>query len=405
MSRDRAAIPHRVGVYLGAVQFLFAVTWTIYVLYLPQLAAQAGIAKHYVLALLMLDQAIFTVMDFAFGAAADRAARVTGRVARGVLAVTLVSCAAFLLLPIVAPGGAWALLALMVLWTATSSALRAPPLVILAKYTPPSQQPWLASLSLFGLGVAAAAAPYVGIALAGVDPRVPFAVSSLALAAATLAMLWAERTLGQTGDPSETPRRSAPPPFTGGHVLAFLGAVLLLGLGAQIHFALNSVPQYLKFAKPDQLPQLLPLFWVGFSLLMLPAGIAAQRYRGVTVMAAAGIVGAAALYGAATAGGLPALVLAQLVAGGAWACVLAAAVAAALAFGHTGREGAVTGGVFALLAVATFLRMGVVLAELNKDAEYARLLGTAPIALWLVAGVALAGLTAYARGAPKGVSA
>ncbi len=34
-----------VGFYLGVVQFFFAASWIVYVLYLPQLAAQAGIDK------------------------------------------------------------------------------------------------------------------------------------------------------------------------------------------------------------------------------------------------------------------------------------------------------------------------------------------------------------------------
>ena len=32
-----------IGIYLGVVQFFFAATWVVYVIYLPQLAAQAGI--------------------------------------------------------------------------------------------------------------------------------------------------------------------------------------------------------------------------------------------------------------------------------------------------------------------------------------------------------------------------
>ena len=34
-----------VGLYLGVVQFFFAATWIVYVIYLPQLVAQAGIGR------------------------------------------------------------------------------------------------------------------------------------------------------------------------------------------------------------------------------------------------------------------------------------------------------------------------------------------------------------------------
>ena len=62
----------RVGIYFAAVQFLFVSCWTVYVIFLPQLAAQAGIEKKWVIYILMADQAIFTLMDFSLGVAADR---------------------------------------------------------------------------------------------------------------------------------------------------------------------------------------------------------------------------------------------------------------------------------------------------------------------------------------------
>ncbi|HEV8096454.1 MAG TPA: MFS transporter [Burkholderiales bacterium] len=391
----QVSLPHRVGVYLGVVQFLFAMTWIVYVIYLPQLAAKAGIPKQWILPILMLDQAIFAVMDCAMGMAADRMARIAGRVSRAVLAVTLASCAAFLLMPIAAPaGGAGALVVLIVLWSVTSSALRAPPLVLLAKYAPPASQPWLASLSLLGLGVAGAAAPYVGMMLAGLDPRIPFAIASLALGAATLGMLWAEKTLAH----AEKAGASSSAGFSfDALAVAFLAAVLLLALGIQIHVALGSVPQYLRFAKATELAHLLPMFWVGFNLAMLPAGFAAQRYGAVPLMAAAGIAGAGALFAAAQAGGLPSLVAFQLLAGGAWACVLAGAVGAALSIGRAGREGLVAGGVFALIALATFTRMAFVYFELNKSADFTSALAVAPTAAWLVAGVLLIVVTTTVR--------
>ena len=55
----------RYGWYLAALQFFFALSWTVYVIYLPKLAAAAGIAPKAMILVLMLDQAIFTVCDFA----------------------------------------------------------------------------------------------------------------------------------------------------------------------------------------------------------------------------------------------------------------------------------------------------------------------------------------------------
>src|SRR5688500_10708659 len=202
---DRA-IPHRIGIYLGIVQFLFALTWTVYVIFLPKLAAQAGIPKQWVVYILLADQLVFVVMDFAMGLAADRVSRVLGKLGYAILGVTIVSCVAFLALPFVAPqGGAWLFLAVIMLWAITSSALRAPPLVLIGKYAAAPSVPWLSSLSLVGLGLAGAVSPYLTIVLRDLDPRLPFIASSVALALATLGIIWAERTIAK-----ETPAAPAP---------------------------------------------------------------------------------------------------------------------------------------------------------------------------------------------------
>ena len=69
-----------VGLYLGVVQFFFAASWIVYVLYLPQLAAQAGIGKAAVAWILMADQLVFVFADYASGVAADRVSRAVGRI-------------------------------------------------------------------------------------------------------------------------------------------------------------------------------------------------------------------------------------------------------------------------------------------------------------------------------------
>src|SRR5687768_10532681 len=172
-------VPHRIGVYLAVVQFFFTLTWTVYVIYLPKLAAQAGISKEAVVYILIADQIIFVAMDYAMGVAADRMSKVVGKLSYIVLTVTLGSCLAFLLLPFAAPqGAAWLFLLLTIAWTVSSSALRAPPLVLVGKYAAQPSVPWLSALSLFGLGLAGAISPYLTIVLRDLDPRLPFVISS-----------------------------------------------------------------------------------------------------------------------------------------------------------------------------------------------------------------------------------
>ena len=51
----------------------------------------------------MADQAIFTLMDFSIGVAADKVSRTLGRLGRLLVVLTAISCLAFMLLPLAAP--------------------------------------------------------------------------------------------------------------------------------------------------------------------------------------------------------------------------------------------------------------------------------------------------------------
>ncbi len=386
---------NRIGVYVAFLQFFFTLTWTVYVIFLPALAAQVGIRPQAVILILMLDQAIFAVMDYLMGQMADRVSKIVGRLSKIVAATTAVSCIAFLLLPFAAPTGSEALfIVLTIVWSASSSVLRAPPLALLGKYAARSAVPWLASLSMFGLGVAGALSPYLTAALRELDPRVPFALASVALLVVTCGLGWAERSLA--GAPPPVVTEVAEPTAstqTRSPLGVFLLAVVLLGFGFQIHFSLNAAPLFLKFAKPSELENLMPVFWIGFNLLMLPATMLTKHYGGLWVMIAGGVVGALAAFAAVNAGSLMALSTAQFIAGGAWGCVMMSAVTAALALGHTSgensNEGSISGALFSLLAVATLARMMIVWTELNKDPTFAAIQPWLPVAAWMLAAVLL----------------
>lgn len=67
---------------------------------------------------------------------------------------------------------------------------------------------------------------------------------------------------------------------------AFLAAVALAALGFQVHFALNSAPDYLRFAQPADLERLMPVFWIGFNLAMPPLGWLIRRWGEFRMLAA-----------------------------------------------------------------------------------------------------------------------
>jgi MFS family permease len=378
------------GVYLAILQLVFTLGWTTYVVYLPKLCADVEIEPVYVILILMLDQAIFTIADTAMGIAADRIAPFFGKLGVFVGALTAISCAAFIALPFVAgsgPGAQVWFIGLALIWVVTSSALRARPLTLLGKYAARPAIPLLAALTMLGYGLAGAVSPYLGVVLRTHDPRLPFVISGVVLLLATLALSRVERSLAQA--PVVTKKPIAPARSLGQVPMFFIASMVILALGYQLHFAINSTPFYLRFAKPDDLQWLMPVFWIGFNIAMFPASVIVKHRGGLIVMGAAGLLGAVAVLGAEVAGNLNMLIAAQFVAGAAWGCMLMAAVSAALAIGETGAEGKVVGLVFSALALATFARMAAVAGGLQKLPEFAPLLQWAPVACWSVAGAGL----------------
>jgi len=384
------AIPHRVGLYLAVLQLFFTLCWTVYAIYLPKLTALVGIPASMVIWILLLDQAVFTVTDTAMGVAADKVSNVLGRLGRLVAAITALSCAAFLLLPLVAAGTGSAplFMALTLVWVVTSSALRAPPLMLLGKYAAAPSIPWLSSLSMLGIGIASAVSPYLARTLRELDPRIPFALASLVLVVTALALSTIERNLARDGGRPATPP-PRPPAVLSPPVVIFIAAMAVLALGFQLHFALNSAPLFRRLAPDTDLSLLMPVFWVGFNVALLPASFLTKRWGALPVIGISGLAGALAIAVVQLADILDVVLVAQFAAGAAWACVMMSAVTAALSIGNSGAEGRVVGLMFSALAVATFLRMASVAGGLPGNPAIAEILEWAPIFCWAIAGAVL----------------
>jgi hypothetical protein len=387
--------PTAVGWYLAVVQLAFSLTWVVYVIYLPQLLQAAGLPRGLVPWLLMMDQLIFIVCDLAVGLASDRAAGVLGRLGRWMVAATLLSMVAFLALPFVAGAGPLALIACTLVWAVTSSLLRAPPLTLLGRYVAKPAQPKLLALMMLGNGVAAALAPYLGLVLKAWDPRGPFVLSSLALGAVTLGMVAAERALARGRAESDPPivaatAAGARPAPASRPIAPFLLAVVLAALAFQLLVNVVQAPLYLRQAAAADLPWLMPLFWLGFNLALMPASLATKRWGGLPVMAVGGalaaLAGAAASVASLFAGAAPLGTLLAL-AGAGWALLLMSAFASVLWFGAGGREGRLGGALNAVLAGAALLRMAGVTwlapaPALAADLAWWPALGFALVALW-----------------------
>jgi len=364
-----------VAVTVGVVQFLFTTTWTLYVIYLPQLAQTAGIARDWVPWILVADQLVFAAMDVVTGFWVDRVRAALGRFGGWMVAATLVSGAAFVVLPY-AGANAGVLLIAIALWAMTSSALRSPPWALLSRYAPTPSIPWLSTLVLTGTAVASASAPYLGVALRGVDPHFPFVLSTLTLVATVIALMLAEKRL-----PPNPPAEPKPAPPLASPALFI--ALLLMALGFQVHFSLSSAPRYAQFAPREQLPYLLPVFWIGFNLLMFPTARLVRRWGPADAMALAAALGALAMLLAVLAPGLGVLIAAQFLAGGCWGAACVAAYSAAVALGRTGREGRFLGALFAVFALAVAARIALGGSGVAQSHSFSVLQPWLPQTLWL----------------------
>lgn len=373
---------------LAILQFFFALTWVVYVIYLPGLADQVGFERRHVPVILMLDQVVFLACDWAAGMYSDRIARKFGRIGPTMAMVTLVSCAAFIALPFIAPNvGKMPFLFLTLVWSVTSSALRAPPFAIVGRHANSSSRPWVACAYLFGLGVAGAAAPYVAVELREVDPRIPFTLSSIGLAAFAFALARVERTSPPPSATAATPDAVSPARAS---LPTFAVILLLFAFGYQVHFAMNSGPSYLRFARMEDLPHLMPVFWIGFNLALLPAALLAKHIQGRAIMVAGGVVGVIALSACARAPSLAPLVAAQAFAGVAWSLAMMGAFSGALESGRPGREGLFTGVLFSALAAAALSRLLMVVSGLQASSKAAAQLENLPFIAWALAAFLMA---------------
>jgi hypothetical protein len=353
--------PVAIAAYLAVVQFFFALGWIVYVVYLPQLAQQAGMPRHWVPWLLLADQLVFIATDLAVGLASDRAARVLGRIGRAVLAVSLLSTAAFVALPWVAPQGSpLPLRAVTLVWVVTTSALRAPPMTLLGRYVAKPAQPMMVAVTSFGLGMANAVAPYVGLQLKGDRRCWPFLLS--ARAGAGDAGHGGGRALagapGRTGAATPSAAADAPGPRQAAGVPGGLRrrrAGLPVAPVAIASSAAAAAPRH-----AADLPRLLPVFWVGFNLCLVPAGLLTRRLGAASTMAIGAELAMLGTAGAAFAPTLGLLLAAQAATGAGWALLLCAAFSGALVMGHTGREGVMSGALQATLALAALARIGIV---------------------------------------------
>jgi len=355
----------RTALWATTIQALFALTWALYVAFLPALLARAGIEARMAIFFVLLDQAVFALADWASGVYADRLTRVLNRIGPALTACALVSSCALVALPWIASLGVPALLiGVTVLWTATSSALRAPVFTLLGRVGGAARPAGTVSLALLGIGVAGAVAPVLTRTLAQADPRLALGLCAGSLA---VAALFASRL--ESNAPGATEAATQRAPAASRAPVFFIAALIVVaGFGVQVHTVLLGV----RAAKQGIAWALWwgPAFWIGFALGLIVAAFVGRTTAAAAPLrtgAAGLLLGALALAGALAAATAGRFGLAQVVAGAAWAVFTAVAVRAAMTYGGGKGIGAPLGLIFSALAVATLARVGLTIAGLQTS--------------------------------------
>jgi hypothetical protein len=345
-------MPITPGIAIGLVQLILAISWTAYAIYLPQLASGAGIARSIVPWLLVLDQAIFALTDWAAGVHADRVLKAMRRLAPLLVLLTLVSTIAFVALPWIGDAlGPIGFVAVSVIWVITTAALRAPPMALLGNYAP-ALRPALASTSLLGLGVAGALAPYLALQLRTIDPRVPFLLAGVGVMIAALTLYYVDRKS------RVEVKADAPPaialPVSNVRWLLLVALLLALGFQAQI----LALPMQLSRSVPkEQLENFMPAFWIGFCLAAVPAAALCKRASLAAVVGVAASIGGVAAGIATLSSEVGTLAGSHVVAGAAWGVMFTGLMTIALHKGEQGAAGRAAGIVFGSIALLAAARI------------------------------------------------
>ena len=365
--------PRITALWVGTVQAVLVLTWTGYVLFLPVLAKQGGIPAHWVVWILVTDQAVFVVTDWASGVFADRLVNAAGRIGLGICVAALVSAGLLFSMPALAQAGQGeALLAAIGIWAILSSFLRAPVFSLLGKIGGASRKSGVVSLALFGISIAGAVGPLITAWLQRFDPRWSLGAASLALVVAGLFAMRVER-LKITA--------MLRPAFTAWRPLMPLaGVAFLAAFGMQLHTAFGAAAAPAGMAKEFWVP----LFWAGFAAGLVPAAGTSRSMLGLRWCVLALIVGAAAV-GLAGAWAETYLVVFQLVAGAAWAIVLTGVLAAAIERGGPGGPASPIGVLLSAISLAAMARLLLVALHVQGQIDA----GLWVVTIWLLAAIGL----------------
>lgn len=372
-----SATERRISLWVMTLQFLLVLSWTLYLIFLPPLLNAAGIDGRWMVWILVLDQAVFAVSDWAAGVFSDRYARLLRRIGPAITLMAGTSSLALLAMPWLAFLGGSVLMATIIVWAAGSAALRAPAFSLLARVGGVSTRSGVVSIALVGVCLGGAIGPLVTEMLQGVDPRLPLGCAALVL---TMTALLASRVEARVEQLHE--KKSSRP-----WALPMAVVMLIAAFGMQMQVTLGS--EILAGQLPDTSANTLrTIFWLGFAVGLLGAARAARMPQALRAGTWALAVGTLAMVPSVLWTTYLLALGAQAVAGAAWAIVFTASLVTALSRGGPAAAGTPVGLLFSALACAALMRLTFVALGLSSNSVVEWI----PVVAWALAAVWLARL-------------
>lgn len=367
---------------IAAIQFLFTVTWIIYAIYYGDLLAAVGLDRGWIVTIFILDQLVFALMDPLMGAWADKIEARMRSLAPWVISLNLLAAGAFIALPVFAehlPNMPALLLLATFVWVVSASVLRAPLFVMLDRLPGAPDRTTRIAQAAAGIAIGAALAPFIGLWLKGMSPFIPFLLSSVTLAVAGLSL--SSIPPRPAGEPTPA---AIPQTYVPSRPIGWLFVLtLLLACGFQFHFFVASAALYRRFVEAGDLPWLMPVFWVGFNLALIPATRWIHRHGAGWMLRVCSVSGCAALLLCLYAPALPLLLAGQALLGACWGGAFVAGLRSVTLWPVRTGNGMVLGGWFCMLSLAAAGRI-----SLDKVFKVdAMTLETTALACWVLAAV------------------
>ena len=171
--------------------------------------------------------------------------------------------------------------------------------------------------------------------------------------------------------------------------------LIILSIAHQLHTGLNMSAQLVRFAPADWLPQLSPLFWIGFVVMTIAASGLNRRVGAGGMLVIGSVLGTLALTLTFFAPNLPSMIATQMLMGFAWGGALMGPFFMAMAAGKERRSQAI-GIVFSILALGAVVRLMIVGAKWPASPEIKAALPALTLGIWAVGMLCAIGMLTHA---------